>query len=112
MGLILRRGRQCRATTGACDVLSGASPHRWGCVALLAIAFTAVARAEDAVSKHDFQAKFDYCKSCHGASGEVFAAIIRYRGSPDNKLSISKTSYRRFQSTGERTTSCLTWLTF
>src|SRR5271167_3905024 len=44
--------------------------------ATLAIAFTAAARAEepaaDAVPKQEFQAKFDYCRTCHGVSGQGF----------------------------------------
>ena len=44
--------------------------------AILAIAFTAAGRAEesstDAVPKQEFQAKFDYCRTCHGVSGQGF----------------------------------------
>ena len=42
--------------------------------AILAIAFTTAGRAEDAVSKHDLQAKMDYCKTCHGSSGQGLRA--------------------------------------
>jgi cytochrome c553 len=46
--------------------------------AILVIAFTTVGRAEDtvtaAVSKRDLQAKMDYCKTCHGSSGQGFRA--------------------------------------
>jgi cytochrome c553 len=44
--------------------------------AILAIVFGTAARAEDttAVSKHDLQAKMDYCKTCHGSSGQGFRA--------------------------------------
>jgi cytochrome c553 len=42
--------------------------------AILVIAFTAAGRAEDrgAVSKQDLQAKIEYCKTCHGLSGQGF----------------------------------------
>ena len=44
-------------------------------IAILAVAFSTAARASDdkaaaAVSKHDLQAKIDYCETCHGLSGE------------------------------------------
>ncbi len=43
---------------------------------ILAIVFTAAGRAEenktDAVSKQEFQAKFDYCRTCHGVQGQGF----------------------------------------
>jgi cytochrome c553 len=42
--------------------------------AILAIAFTTAGRAEDAVSKHDLQAKMTYCKTCHGSSGQGLRA--------------------------------------
>jgi cytochrome c553 len=42
--------------------------------AILTIAFTAAGRTEDAVSKHDLQAKMTYCKTCHGSSGQGFRA--------------------------------------
>ncbi len=43
--------------------------------AILAIAFTTVARAENAAfSQKDLQAKIDYCKTCHGSSGQGFRA--------------------------------------
>ena len=43
--------------------------------AILAIAFTTVARAENtAFSQKDLQAKIDYCKTCHGSSGQGFRA--------------------------------------
>lgn len=44
--------------------------------ALLAVAFTAVAHAEesktDAVSKQALEAKFRYCRTCHGVEGQGF----------------------------------------
>ena len=44
--------------------------------AILACAFSATGRAEepaaDAVPKQEFQAKFDYCRTCHGVSGQGF----------------------------------------
>jgi cytochrome c553 len=44
--------------------------------AILASVFTAAGRAEepaaDAVPKQEFQAKFDYCRTCHGVSGQGF----------------------------------------
>jgi cytochrome c553 len=44
--------------------------------AILAIAFASAARAEEAttatVPQPEFQAKFDYCRTCHGVSGQGF----------------------------------------
>src|SRR6202162_1489594 len=44
--------------------------------AILAIAFSGAGRAEDkavtAFSKQDLQAKLEYCKTCHGLSGQGF----------------------------------------
>ena len=44
--------------------------------AVLAIVFSAAARAEDrgtaAFSKQEFQAKLEYCKTCHGLSGQGY----------------------------------------
>src|SRR5271167_229460 len=44
--------------------------------AILALAFSAAGHAQDrgtaAVSKHDFQAKVDYCRTCHGLSGQGY----------------------------------------
>ena len=46
-------------------------------IAILAVAFSTAARASDdkaaaAVSKHDLQAKIDYCETCHGLSARGF----------------------------------------
>jgi cbb3-type cytochrome c oxidase subunit III len=46
-------------------------------IAMLAVAFSASARAADdktaaAISKHDLQAKVDYCETCHGLSARGF----------------------------------------
>ena len=46
-------------------------------IAMLAVVFSAPARASDdkaaaAVSKHDLQAKVDYCETCHGLSARGF----------------------------------------
>jgi cytochrome c553 len=38
--------------------------------AFLLIAITTAGRADDTVSKHELQAKMDYCKTCHGSSGQ------------------------------------------
>ena len=44
--------------------------------AILAIVFSATGRAEDAgkadFSKQALQAKIEYCKTCHGVSGQGF----------------------------------------
>ena len=44
--------------------------------AILAIVFTAAGRAEErgtaAISKQEIQAKLDYCKTCHGLSGQGY----------------------------------------
>jgi cytochrome c553 len=42
--------------------------------AILTIVFTTAGRAEDTVSKHDLRAKMEYCKTCHGSSGQGFRA--------------------------------------
>ena len=73
VGLIPRRGQSISCYNGLRRLVRGATLHLILQTAILAIAFAAIARAEDAaVSKHDFQAKFDYCKTCHGASGQGF----------------------------------------
>jgi cbb3-type cytochrome c oxidase subunit III len=46
-------------------------------IAILAVAFSTTARASDekaaaAISKHDLQAKVDYCETCHGLSARGF----------------------------------------
>ena len=66
-------------------------------IAILAVAFSTAARASDdkaaaAVSKHDLQAKVDYCETCHGLSAEASLDITPYRGSRDSKSSTSRTS--------------------
>src|SRR6266851_817413 len=58
--------------------------------AILAIVFSAAARAEDtaAVSARDLQAKIQYCKTCHGLSGQG------YHGSfPMPRLAGQQTEY-------------------
>jgi cytochrome c553 len=50
---------------------------RWALqVAVLAIIFSSASRAEDrsilTVSKQEFQAKLEYCKTCHGLSGQGY----------------------------------------
>jgi cytochrome c553 len=60
--------------------------------AILAIVFAAAGRAEDAnngaVSKQALQAKIDYCKTCHGLSGQG------YRGSsPMPRLAGQQSEY-------------------
>jgi cytochrome c553 len=60
---------------------------------ILAIVFTTVAHAEDAaVSKHDLQAKLDYCKTCHGASGQGFRGYY-----PIPRLAGQQTEYLKNQ---------------
>ena len=56
--------------------------------AILAIVFSATGRAEDTgtdVSKQSLQAKIEYCKTCHGVSGQGFhgsTPIPRLAGQP------------------------------
>jgi cytochrome c553 len=56
--------------------------------AILAIFFSATGRAEDAgtdVSKQSLQSKIEYCKTCHGVSGQGFhgaTPIPRLAGQP------------------------------
>ena len=49
-------------------------------LAALAILFTAPAHAQDAgtagASKRDLQAKLEYCKTCHGLSGQGFRGAV------------------------------------
>src|SRR5262250_868036 len=59
---------------------------------ILAIVFSGLGHAEDtgapAVSTRDFQAKIEYCKTCHGLSGQG------YRGSfPMPRLAGQQTEY-------------------
>jgi cytochrome c553 len=58
-------------------------------IAALAVACAAAARAQDkAVSPQDLQAKIQYCKTCHGASGQG------YRGAyPMPRLAGQQTEY-------------------
>ena len=59
-------------------------------VAALAVACAASARAQDkgAVSQQDLQAKIQYCKTCHGVSGQG------YRGAyPMPRLAGQQTEY-------------------
>ena len=76
MGLILRRGRPISLCDGGLRrLIRVASSHFALPAALLAIVFTTVGRADDAtIPKHDLEAKIDYCKTCHGASGQGFRA--------------------------------------
>jgi cytochrome c553 len=49
------------------------------CLALaaaLTVAVAASARAEDAVSNQDLQAKINYCKTCHGLLGQGFRGAV------------------------------------
>ena len=51
----------------------------WACLAsatVLTVAVVASARAEDAVSSRDLQAKTDYCKTCHGLLGQGFRGAV------------------------------------
>jgi len=88
--LILRRDRPISRYDGRLRrLVRVASSHLVLQTALLAIAFTTGGRAEDmAVSKHDFQAKLDYCKTCHGASGQGFHAF-----NPIPRLAGQQTEY-------------------
>jgi cytochrome c553 len=58
--------------------------------AILVIVFTAASRAEDrgAVSKQDLQAKIEYCKTCHGLSGQGFRGAF-----PMPRLAEQQTEY-------------------
>jgi cytochrome c553 len=60
--------------------------------AILAIVFSASGRAEDAgtadLSKHALQAKIEYCKTCHGVSGQGFRG-----SSPIPRLAGQQTEY-------------------
>ena len=59
------RGREYRI------VRASARRSAWP-LAILAIAFTGSTRAEDTVSKHDLQAKLQYCEVCHGVSAQGY----------------------------------------
>jgi cytochrome c553 len=79
MGLILRRGQPISLNDKWLrGLIRLAGSHLILQTAILAIAFTTASRADDTVaagvSKHDFQAKLDYCKTCHGSSGQGFRA--------------------------------------
>jgi len=59
------------------DRIMTAMSLRWALqVAVLAIIFSSASRAEDrsilTVSKQEFQAKLEYCKTCHGLSGQGY----------------------------------------
>src|ERR1039457_5251841 len=60
--------------------------------AVLAIAFSATGRAEDAgkanFSKQALQAKIEYCKTCHGVSGQGF-----HGSTPIPRLAGQQTEY-------------------
>src|ERR1700686_277192 len=59
--------------------------------AILAIVFSATGRAEDTgtdVSKQSLQAKIEYCKTCHGVSGQGFRG-----SSPIPRLAGQQTEY-------------------
>ena len=77
--------------------------------ASIAIAASAAAHAEDTgkgnagVSQAELKAKTDYCKTCHGLSGQAFVAPIRCRDLPDSSPNTSQTSFRR-SSTADETT--------
>jgi cytochrome c553 len=66
-------------------------------VAIFAVATSATAQAQDKnkgkadVQPSELKAKVDYCKTCHGLSGQGF----RCRDSPDSSPNISKISSRR-----------------
>jgi hypothetical protein len=40
----------------------------------------------------ELQAKIDYCKTCHGFSGQGYRDSIRCRGLPGSRPSTSRTS--------------------
>jgi cytochrome c553 len=59
-------------------------------MAILAMAFSAAAHAQDkdAVSRQDLQAKIDYCKTCHGFSGQGYRGFY-----PMPRLAGQQTEY-------------------
>jgi cytochrome c553 len=59
-------------------------------MAILATVFAAAGRAEDtgAISKRDLEAKLQYCKTCHGLSGQGFRG-----SSPMPRLAGQQTEY-------------------
>ena len=59
-------------------------------MAILATVFAAASRAEDtgAISKRDLEAKLQYCKTCHGLSGQGFRG-----SSPMPRLAGQQTEY-------------------
>ena len=82
------RGRQ-HTQNGARRGLPIAGLQLASQAAILAIAFTTAGRAEDAVSKHDLQAKMTYCKTCHGSSGQglrAYYSIPRLAGQQSEYL--------------------------
>ena len=82
-GQCLRRGQTIRRFSGYAHAVLILQ------MATLAVGLAGIARAEDAaVSDHDFQAKFDYCKTCHGASGQGFRAYY-----PIPRLAGQQTEY-------------------
>src|SRR5262249_15906056 len=104
-GLSLNEGRRRRPTKVVWQLALQTT--------VLAVVFTTTSLVEHAstgaVSKHDLQAKIDYCEPCHGVSGEVFMDIIPSHGLQDSKRGTSRTSCKRSSSTAERISSCLTW---
>ena len=72
--------------------------------AALAILFSAASRADDggktAFSKPELQAKLEYCKTCHGLSGQGYRGYFPMPNSQGNSPNTSRTSYRPSLSTG------------
>ena len=86
---------------------------------LLTAAFAIVvsaAHAKDkeasAVSAQELKAKTDYCKTCHGVSGQGFRGAFPMPRLAGQQPEYLKISYRRLSNADERTRSCSTWRMF
>ena len=71
---MLDRGRRQHTQGKARQTLGAINLRIASQAAFLVIAITTAGRADDSVSNHELQAKLDYCKTCHGSSGQGLRA--------------------------------------
>ena len=86
---------------------------RLAVLAILAIVLSPPVRADEAdrgeAPQRGLHAKIEYCKICHGFSGQGYRDSFPSRGSRDNRQNISRTSCGPMPSAGGKTDTCMRW---
>ena len=91
--------------------MKNSGPRQTLLTVMLVLGFSAIGHAQGVVvhAKGGLEAKLEYCKTCHGMSGQGYLGLtFRCRGLPDSSPNTSRLSCVPSSSAGEPIRSCST----